>query len=59
MNINKNYIKDKSIIDVGGFIVDSALIFSDYTNNNVYTFEPSKHNFENMLKTIKINNKKI
>ena len=58
MNINKDYIKDKSIIDVGGFIGDSALILSDYTNHNVYTFEPSKHNFENMLKTIKINNKK-
>ena len=58
MNINKDYIKDKSIIDLGGFIGDSALILSDYTNHNVYTFEPSKHNFENMLKTIKINNKK-
>ena len=51
-----NKIRQKDIIDVGGFIGDSALVFSDYTDKKVYSFEPSKENFELMKKTIELNN---
>jgi len=50
-------LKNKDIIDVGGFIGDSALIFSDYTNKKVYSFEPSSKNFDLMQKTISMNKK--
>lgn len=48
-------IKDKNIIDVGGFIGDSALVFSPYTNKKIYSFEASSENFELMKKTIELN----
>lgn len=54
---NPERLKNKDIIDVGGFIGDSALIFSNYTNKKVYSFEPSSHNFELMQKTISMNKK--
>lgn len=54
---NLEYIKNKSIIDAGGFIGDSAIILADYTNKNVYSFEPLTSNYNMMLKTIKLNNK--
>lgn len=54
---NLEYFKNKDIIDVGGFIGDSALIFSDYTNKNIYSFEPSSKNYDLMKKTIKMNEK--
>lgn len=50
-------LKQKNIIDVGGFIGDSALIFSNYTDKKVYSFEPSSKNFELMQKTISMNKK--
>ncbi|MEI0487499.1 FkbM family methyltransferase [Brachyspira intermedia] len=53
--LDTKFIKNNNIIDVGGFIGDSAIIFSDYTDKNVYTFEPVKENFNNILKTIKLN----
>ena len=55
---NLNAFKDKDIVDVGGFIGDSALIFSSYTNRNVYSFEPVTHNYNLMLKTIELNKSK-
>lgn len=54
---NKAYFKDKDIVDVGGFIADSAIIFSDYTSRKVYSFEASSMNYKLMLKTIKMNEK--
>uniref|UniRef100_UPI003F4B67B8 FkbM family methyltransferase n=1 Tax=Brachyspira catarrhinii TaxID=2528966 RepID=UPI003F4B67B8 len=54
---NKDFIKDKAIIDAGGFIGDTALILSDYTNDKVYSFEPFLSNFNSMKKNIKLNNK--
>lgn len=50
-----NLIKEKCIIDVGGFIGDSALVFSPYTNKTVYSFEASPENFYLMQKTIEMN----
>ncbi len=49
-------IRQKHIIDVGAFIGDSALIFSKYTNKKIHSFEPTTSNYENMLKTIELNN---
>ncbi len=53
-----NLIKEKSIIDVGGFIGDSALVFSAYTNKFIYSFEASPENFYLLQKTIAMNNLK-
>ena len=49
-------VRQKDIIDVGGFIGDSALVFSDFTDKKIYSFEPSVENFEFMKKTIELNN---
>ncbi|WP_394989002.1 FkbM family methyltransferase [uncultured Helicobacter sp.] len=49
-------IKNKDIIDVGGYVGDSALVFQKYTDKNIYTFEPTSQNYEVLLQTIKLNN---
>ena len=54
---NIDFIKDKAIIDAGGFIGDTALILSEYTNDKVYSFEPLLSNFNSMKKNIALNNK--
>lgn len=54
---NQDFVKDKAIIDAGGFIGDTALILSDYTTNKVYSFEPFLFNFNSMKKNIKLNNR--
>lgn len=51
-------LKNRSIIDVGGYIGDSALVFRKYSDAPLYVFEPSSKNFELLLKTIKLNNLK-
>ena len=58
-NIEKlDCIKNKSIIDAGAYIGDTAIILSDYTTNNVYAFEPLLVNYEIMKNIIELNNKK-
>ncbi|WP_304332575.1 FkbM family methyltransferase [Brachyspira innocens] len=54
---NTDFIKDKAIIDAGGFIGDTALILSEYTNDKVYSFEPFLSNLNSMKKNIALNNK--
>ena len=54
---NINQVKNKNIIDAGGYIVDSAIVFSDYTDKNIYSFEPFLQNYNLMLKTIELNKK--
>ena len=50
-------IKSKDIIDVGGFIGDSAIIFEkEFTTKKIYSFEATATNYELMLKTLKLNN---
>lgn len=49
-------IKNLDVIDVGGFIGDSALIFQDFTDKNIYSFEATSHNYNLMLQTLKLNN---
>ena len=53
---NLNYFKNKAILDVGAFIGDSALILSPMTTDKVYSFEATTENYNNMLKTIELNN---
>ena len=53
--VDMEKIKAKDIIDVGGFIGDSALILSSYTDKKVYSFEALQVNFEAMKKTIELN----
>lgn len=48
-------IKNKDIIDVGGFIGDSALIFREFTKEKIHTFEATSKNFELMQKTLQMN----
>ncbi len=54
---NTSYIAEKDIIDAGAFIGDSALIFSEMTSGKVYAFEPTKENYDNLVKTVELNNK--
>jgi len=46
---------DSVVIDVGGFIGDSALIFRRYLKNKIYSFEPFAGNYSLMQKTIEMN----
>lgn len=54
---NINQIKNKSIIDAGAYIGDTAIILSDYTDKSVYSFEPFLQNYNAMLRTIELNKK--
>lgn len=56
--MNTKYFENKDIIDVGACLGDSSVILADYTNKNVYAFEPLQSNIDLMKKTIELNNKK-
>lgn len=50
-------IGSKAIIDVGGFIADSVLVFRDaFPEQPVYSFEPNNLNYALACKTLEINN---
>ncbi|EHD0150535.1 FkbM family methyltransferase [Campylobacter coli] len=50
-------IHQKSIIDVGGYIGDSAIVFEkEFPYSNIYCFEASQNNYNLLLKTLKLNN---
>ena len=51
-------IKDKDIIDVGAYVGDSMLVLSPLTKRRVYCFEAVKNIYDNLLKTIELNDKK-
>ena len=48
-NDDKEFLKNKDIIDAGAFTGDTALPLSKITNKNVYAFEPFKESY-NLLK---------
>lgn len=50
---NKEYLKNKDIIDAGAYDGDTAVLFSNYTNKKVYSFEPSSQNYELLITNIK------
>ncbi|MFY4690293.1 FkbM family methyltransferase [Campylobacter jejuni] len=50
-------IHKKSIIDVGGYIGDSAIVFEkEFPHSSIYCFEASQNNYNLLLKTLKLNN---
>ncbi len=49
-------VKGKAILDVGGFIGDSVLIFSELGPSCIYTFEANPDNYELLQKTLELNN---
>lgn len=56
---NKKYIENKTILDCGGYIADSALIFRDeFPNSKIISFEPLKRNYELAKNTLELNNVK-
>lgn len=48
-------IKGKDIVDVGGYVGDTALLFSPLTERNVYVFEASPDNCQIINQTIHLN----
>ena len=52
---NKEYVKNKAVIDAGAYIGDSSVVLAGYTDNKVYAFEPIDENYENLIKTIGLN----
>ena len=53
---NIERLRNKDFIDVGCYIGDSALIFTEYTDGKIYSFEPTTRNYNLALKTIELNN---
>ncbi len=49
-------IKSKDIIDVGGCIGDSAIVFQEFSDKHIHSFEPTQANYKLMLQTISLNN---
>jgi len=48
-------VKGKDIIDVGGFIGDSVLIFNELLPNRIFTFEALPENYSLLQKTLELN----
>ena len=55
INEFSNIKKDKSIIDVGACVGDSALLLKDYTDKKVYAFEPFNNNIQKLKINIELN----
>ncbi|WP_274968762.1 FkbM family methyltransferase [Succinimonas amylolytica] len=56
-NINKDYLKGKSVIDAGAYIGDSCIVFEKQLPDvlSIYGFEPSKVAYNLLKKTIELN----
>ncbi len=48
-------LQGKDFIDVGAYIGDSALVLNNFYPRKLYAFEPIPENFQNLLKTINLN----
>jgi FkbM family methyltransferase len=48
-------VRGRDVLDVGGYIGDSALVLAGYTDKMVYSFEPSPLNLEKIRETIRLN----
>jgi FkbM family methyltransferase len=51
-----NSLEGKDILDIGAFIGDSALIFSELKPRKIYAFEPEYKNYGLLQQTVAINN---
>lgn len=45
----------KNILDLGGFIGDSAVLLANQNNKKIFVFEPEKEKFKWIVKNIKLN----
>lgn len=52
---NLESLKNKDILDVGGFIGDSILILQPLTNRRVFSFEALETHYQLMKKTVELN----
>lgn len=52
---NLDAIKEKDILDVGGFIGDSILVLKPLTNRRIISFEAVTKNYELMKSTVEMN----
>ena len=48
-------VKGRAVIDAGGFIGDSVLVFQELGASAVYTFEPVPENFALLRRTLELN----
>ncbi|OHT11867.1 hypothetical protein TRFO_18554 [Tritrichomonas foetus] len=48
----QKYIKDRNVVDMGAFIGDSALVFMNYTDKIIYSYEYSSQNVVEMEKNV-------
>jgi len=56
LNISKEYADpNKNIIDIGANIGNHTVVYSNFTNGTVYSFEPQKEIYDILLKNISIN----
>lgn len=53
---NLDKLRQKDIIDVGGYIGDSAIVLQDFTDKSVHTFEATQTNYKLLLQTLQLNN---
>lgn len=52
---DKEFIKNKDIIDAGAFTGDTSIPIAKFTNKNIYAFEPFVESFEILKKNINLN----
>ena len=48
-------VRNKHKIDAGGYVGDTALLFSSYTDKNIHVFEASPSNMDIIRETIRLN----
>ena len=48
-------VRNKHIIDADGYVGDTALLFSSYTDKNIHVFEASPSNMDIIRETIRLN----
>ena len=48
-------VRNKDIIDAGGYVGDTALLFSSYTDKSIHVFEVSPSNMDIIRETIRLN----
>lgn len=53
---DKEFIKDKDIIDAGAFTGDTSIPIAQFTNKKIYAFEPFEDSFEILKENISSNN---
>lgn len=52
---DKDFLKDKDIIDAGAYTGDSSISLSTLTSCNIYSFEPFAESYEKLVQNIKLN----